>query len=76
VFSELADGTGGISPMLVSSGVAGLGTNIVLRTSRRPRNVPERLGGAACCELLATDAHAPTKDLLLAKYWPYRPRLH
>jgi hypothetical protein len=38
--------------MLVSSGVAGLGTKIVLRTSRRPRKVPERLGGAACCTML------------------------
>lgn len=48
MFSDPADGTGGISPMLVSSGVAGLGTKIVLRTSRRPRRVPERLGGTAC----------------------------
>jgi hypothetical protein len=39
--------------MLWSSGVAGLGTNIVLRTSRRPRNVLDRLGCAACCSCLS-----------------------
>jgi hypothetical protein len=39
----------GDSPMLCSSGIAeGLGTNIVLRTSRRPRRVLFRLGWAAC----------------------------
>ena len=45
---ELADGIGGTSPMLVSSGVAGLGTNIVFLTSLLPLRVPERLDGAAC----------------------------
>ena len=50
--SELAEGTGGTgdSPMLVNSGVAGFGTNIVFRTSLRPRRVfDRRAGGAACC---------------------------
>jgi hypothetical protein len=55
VVSEPADGIGGISPMLVSSGVAGLGTKIVLRTSRRPRRVPERLGGIACYMYVSID---------------------
>lgn len=47
---EAAGGIGGIefSPMLVNSGVAGLGTNIVLRTSLRPLKVPVRFVGAAC----------------------------
>lgn len=36
------------SPILCNSGTAGLGTNIVLRTSRRPRSVLFRLGCAAC----------------------------
>lgn len=35
--------------MLCSSGTAGFGTNIVLRTSRRPRSVLFRFGCAACC---------------------------
>ena len=47
-----ADGTGGASPMLCISGVAGLGIKIVLRTSRRPRSVDDLLGGAACCSVL------------------------
>lgn len=42
----------GDSPMLCSSGTAGFGTNIVLRTSRRPRSVLFRLGGAACYDLI------------------------
>jgi hypothetical protein len=46
---EPADGSGGASPILCSSGAVGLGTKIVLRTSRRPRRVDERFGGAACC---------------------------
>jgi hypothetical protein len=46
---EPAEGNGGASPMLCSSGAAGLGTKIVLRTSRRPRRVDERFGCAACC---------------------------
>lgn len=46
---EPADGSGGASPILCNSGAAGLGTKIVLRTSRRPRRVDERFGGAACC---------------------------
>ena len=43
----------GASPMLCklcNSGAAGLGTNIVLRTSRRPRSVLDRFGAAACCK--------------------------
>jgi hypothetical protein len=46
---EPPDGSGGASTMLCNSGAAGLGIKIVLRTSRRPRNVEERFGGAACC---------------------------
>ena len=48
--TEPVAGTAGAgdSPMLCSSGTAGLGTNIVLRTSRRPRSVLFRLGCAAC----------------------------
>jgi len=38
------------SPMICNSGTAGLGTKIVLRTSRRPRSVLFRLGWAACCD--------------------------
>lgn len=46
---EPAEGNGGASPILCNSGAAGLGTKIVLRTSRRPRKVDARFGGAACC---------------------------
>ena len=46
--AEPAIGRAGDSPMLCNSGTAGLGTNIVLRTSRRPRSVLFRLGCAAC----------------------------
>jgi hypothetical protein len=46
---DTGDGTGGISPMLWSSGAAGLGMKMVLRTSRRPLSVEARFGGAACC---------------------------
>lgn len=48
---EPPEGNGGTedSPRVVSSGVAGLGTKMVLRTSRRPRRVFERRAvGAAC----------------------------
>lgn len=38
----------GMSAILCNSGAVGLGTKIVFRTSRRPRSVDERLGGAAC----------------------------
>lgn len=40
------------SPMFCSSGTAGFGTNIVLRTSRRPRSVLLRLGWAACYDFI------------------------
>jgi hypothetical protein len=50
--AEPVAGRAGISPMLCISGTAGLGTNIVLRTSRRPRNVLFRLGWAACYDLI------------------------
>lgn len=43
---------GGVSPMLCNSGTAGFGTNIVLRTSRRPRSVLLRLGWAACYDFI------------------------
>jgi hypothetical protein len=46
---DSAEGSGGTSAMLWSSGAVGLGTKIVLRTSRRPRRVEARFGGAACC---------------------------
>jgi len=52
VLEPVVTGSGGIefSPTVVNSGVAGLGTNIVFRTSLRPLSVPDRLaGGAACC---------------------------
>lgn len=39
--------------MLVSSGVAGFCTKIVLRTSRRPRSVLDRLAGAACWQIIS-----------------------
>lgn len=45
---EPTEGSGGISPMLVNSGEAGLGKNMVFLTSLRPRRVPDRLGCAAC----------------------------
>lgn len=46
---EPADGNGGgTSPIFCNSAAIGLGTKMVLRTSRRPRSVEARLGGAAC----------------------------
>lgn len=47
----------GDSPMLCSSGTAGLGTKIVLRTSRRPRRVLLRLGCAACYDIIRPKYH-------------------
>lgn len=52
--AEVGMGGAVVSPMLervFSSGVPGLGTKIVLRTSRRPRRVLVRRDGAAgaCC---------------------------
>lgn len=51
---EPAEGSGGASPILCNSGAAGLGTKMVLRTSRRPRRVDARLGGAACCCIVSS----------------------
>jgi hypothetical protein len=38
--------------MLVNSGVAGFGTNIVFLTSLRPRSVFDRRAGVACYGLI------------------------
>jgi hypothetical protein len=48
--------------MLESSGVAGLGTKIVLRTSRRPRRVPERRAGTACYMYVSIDRASLRSD--------------
>jgi hypothetical protein len=48
VGAEPEEEAAGPSPMLCNSGVAGLGTNIVLRTSRRPRSVDDRFGCGTC----------------------------
>jgi hypothetical protein len=52
VVPDSADGSGGASPILCISGAVGLGIKIVLRTSRRPRRVDARFGGAACCSCI------------------------
>jgi hypothetical protein len=54
---ESPDGSGGASTILCNSGAVGLGIKIVLRTSRRPRSVDERLGGAACCSFVSANVH-------------------